>query len=329
MTLRRYLVLQFALTLGVVVMPAGTAFSQQFPSRPVTLVAPFAAGGPLDTVARIVAEGMRESLRQTVVVENVGGAGGSIGVGRVARAAPDGYTLSYSGWATHVVNGAAYALSYDLRKDFEPVALTVNLPWLIVAKNGMAASDLKGLIAWLKANPGKASAGTSGLGSPAHVFGVFFQNTTETRFQLVPYRGNGPAMQDLLAGQIDLMFDSPTNSLPHIRAGTVKVFAVMAKSRLTAAPDIPTVDEAGLSGFYMPVWQAIYAPSGTPKEAIAKLNAAVVNALANATVRSRLAELGQEIFPREQQTPEALGAYHKAEIEKWWPIIKAAGIKAE
>jgi tripartite-type tricarboxylate transporter receptor subunit TctC len=313
----------------VSVVAVSTASAQVFPSRAVTIIVPFAAGGPTDVIARTLAEPMRASLGQPVVVENVTGANGNIGVGRVARAAPDGQTIGIGHWSTHVVNGAVYPLPYDLLKDFEPISLISTNAYLIVAKNAVPASDLKSFIAWLKANPDKASEGTAGAGSPQHVSGVFFQKATGTRFQFVPYRGAAPAMQDLLAGHIDMIIDDPTNSLPQVRAGRIKAFAVTAKARLAAAPDIPTVDEAGLPGFYFSRWHALWAPKGTPKEAIAKLNAAVVTALADPAVRARLADLGQDIYPREQQTPEALATLHRAEIEKWWPIIRAAGIKME
>ena len=305
------------------------AWAQAYPSRPITMIVPFPAGGPTDTIGRIVAEGMRVSLRQPIIIENVTGAGGTIGVGRVARAVPDGYTLSVGFLGTHVLNGAIYTLQYDVLKDFEPVALLASNPQLIVAKNATPAKNLNELIVWLKGNPGKASQGTAGVGSPAHVSGAYFQKETGTRFQFVPYRGAAPAMQDLVAGQIDLMFDQAVNSLPHVRGGKIKAYAVTANTRLASAPEIPTVDEAGLPGFYVSIWSGMWAPKGTPKDVVAKLNAAVVDALAHPTARQQLADLGQEVPQRDQQTPEALGVFQRAEIEKWWPIIKAAGIKAE
>jgi len=294
------------------------------------MIVPFPAGGPLDTIARIMVEGMRGWLGQPIIIENVSGAGGTLGVGRVARSAGDGYTLGAGFLGTHVINGAIYALQYDVLNDFEPVSrFAASSGWLIVAKNSMPATDLKGLIAWLKANSDKASQGTVGVGSPHHVAGLFFQKETGTRFQFVPYRGAAAAMQDLVAGQIDMMIDSPTTTLPQVRAGTIKGHAVTAESRLAVAPDIPTVDEAGLPGFYVSAWSALWAPKGTPKNVIAKLNAAAVNAFNDPGVRQRLADIGQEPPPPDQQTPEALRSFQKAEIEKWWPIIKAANIKAE
>jgi tripartite-type tricarboxylate transporter receptor subunit TctC len=307
----------------------GGATAQTYPSHPITMIVPFAAGGPMDVVARVVAEGMQASLGQIIVIENVVGAGGSIGAGRVARAAPDGLTISYGGWPTHVINGAAYTLSYDVLNDFEPVSLTASAPWLLVVKNDMPGDDLKGLIAWLKANPDKASAGHGGIGSASHVIGAMFRVATGTRFQLVPYRGNAPAMQDLIAGRIEMLFDSPATALPQVRAGRIKVYAVTTKRRLPSAPDIPTADEAGLPGFDVSSWHALWVPKGTPKEIVGKLNSAVVHALADSAVRQRLAGLGQDIPRPDQQTPEALDRLQRAEIEKWWPIVKASGIKQE
>ncbi|HLQ91707.1 MAG TPA: tripartite tricarboxylate transporter substrate-binding protein [Xanthobacteraceae bacterium] len=308
--------------------PVG-APAQTYPSRPVTIIVPFAAGGATDVIARLLAERMRGPLGQPVIIEGVTGAGGSIGVGRVARAAPDGHTVSIGHWGTHVANGALYALPYDVLNDFEPISLVASFPLLIVAKKAMPANDLKELLAWLNANPDKASQGIPGLGSAGHVGGILFQNVTGARFQQVPYRGLAPALQDLVAGQIDFAFGDPAIFLPQIRAGTIKAYAVMDKSRLAAAPGVPTVDEAGLPGSHITNWHGLWVPKGTPKHVTAKLNAAVVDALAEPAVRARLVELGQDIFPREQQTPQALHSHQKGEIEKWWPIIKAANIKGE
>jgi tripartite-type tricarboxylate transporter receptor subunit TctC len=305
------------------------ATAQDYPSRPITVVVPFPAGGPSDTLVRILGEQMRGSLGQPIVIENVAGASGSIGVGRVARAAPDGYTLILGSWVTHVVNGVVYALKYDVANDFEPISLIATNPLLIVAKKATPADKLSELIAWLKANPDKATQGTTGAGSALHVAGVFFQKETGARLPFVAYRGGALAMQDLVSGQIDMMIDVAANSLPQVQAGNIKAYAVTDKRRLAAAPTIPTVDEAGLPGLYVSIWFALWAPKGAPKDIVGKLNAAVAGALAEPAVRQRLADLGQEIAPREQQTPEALGAYHKAEIDRWWPIIKAANIKAE
>jgi len=313
--------------LGLVIAAAASA--QNYPARAVTLIVPFSAGGPTDTIGRIMAERMGRSLGQTVVVENTTGAGGSIGVGRVARAAPDGYALGIGHIGTHVINAAVYQLPFDVLKDLEPVAMIATNPQVIISKNAVPAKDLKELLAWVKSNQERVSIGTGGAGTPAHVSGVYFKNVTGTQAQIIHYRGAAPATQDLLSGQIDMMFDQAANSLPQVRAGRVKAYAVTSKTRLAAAPDIPTVDEAGLPGFYMAVWHGIWAPKATPKNVVGRLNSAITDALADPAVRQRLADLGQEIPPPEQQTPEALGAHHKAEIEKWWPLIKAAGIKAE
>ena len=305
------------------------ASAQVYPSRPITMVVPFAAGGPVDTVARILSEPMRATLGQSIIVENVTGAAGSIGVGRVARATPDGYTLSIGHWSTHVVNGAIYPLPYDLLRDLEPIVLLPSNPMIVVSKNAVPAKNLNEFVGWIKANEGKVSAGTAGAGSATHVAGVYFQNVTGTRFQFVPYRGTGPALQDLVAGQIDFIVDQASNSLQHVRDGKIRAYAVTAGARLPSAPDIPTVAEAGLPSLDISVWYGLWAPKGTPKEIIAKLNAAAVQALSEPAVRQRFAELGLDMPPRDRLTPEALAAYQKAEIEKWWPVIKGANIKTE
>ena len=319
------------LTAGALAWPAVSrgAFAQTYPSKPVTIVVPFAAGGPTDTIGRLLAERMRVSLGQTVIVESATGAGGTIGVGRAARAAPDGYTISLGQNGSHVVTGATYSnLPYDLLKDFEPLSLLCIAPFVIVAKKTVPASDLKGFIAWLKANPDR-TVGTAGQGSISHVCGLVFQNATGSRLQFVPYRGTAPAMQDLVAGQIDMMISDPVTSMPQVRAGNIKIYSVTANARLASAPDVPTVDEAGLPGYHVALWHGLWMPRGTPKPIMVKLNAAVVDALAEPAMRVKLAELGQEIYPRDRQTPEALGALQKAEIEKWWPIIKDGNIKVD
>lgn len=317
-----------AVLAGLLVSTLG-AGAETFPSRPITIIVPFAAGGPTDTIGRILAQHMTGTLGQAVVIENVTGAAGSIAVGRAARAAPDGYTISIGHVGTHVINGAIYKLPYDLVTDLAPVALVASNPQLIVGKKAIPADDLKGFIGWLKANPDKATEGHAGVGSPSQVAGVYFQNQTGTRFQYVPYRGSGPIMQDMMAGQIDFTFDQAANSLPQVRGGTIKAYAVTAKTRLAAAPEIPTVDEAGLPGFYISVWHGLWVPKGTPQEVVDRLDSAVKAALADDKVSARLKELGQDIPPPDQQTPQGLGAMQKAEIEKWWPLIKAADIKVE
>jgi len=302
------------------------AHAQGYPSRPITLVVPLAPGGSTDVIGRIMAEGMRASLGQPVIVENTAGAGGTIGVGRVARAMPDGYTMLIGQWGTNVASGAIYPLNFDLMKDFEPVALIATQPFLIVARKTMPANNLAELIAWLKANADKASQGNSGVGTPSHVAGILFQNTIGTKYQLVPYRSAGLSMNDLVGGQIDLLMDTPAVSMSQVRAGNIKAFAVTAKNRIAIAPEVPTTDEAGLPGFYFSFWHALWAPKGTPKDIVAKLNGAAVAALADPAIRQKLVDLAQEIFPREQLTPAALATFQQGEIDKWWPIIKAAGI---
>jgi tripartite-type tricarboxylate transporter receptor subunit TctC len=314
--------------LAMLVGVAGAA-AETFPSRPITMIVPFAAGGVTDIVARIVTERMRTALGQPVVVENVSGAGGTIGVTRLYRAAPDGYTLVVGQWTSHVGAGAMYQLPFDYLNDFEPIAMLSLAPLWIVGRKDLPAQDLRELIAWLKANPSKVSSGTTGLGSGIHMCLVYFQNMTGTKFPLAAYRGAAPLMQDLLAGQIDLSCPEAGQTLPQYRAGSIKAYAVLTQQRWFAAPDVPTIDEAGVPGLHFPFWHGMWAPKGTPPDTIAKLNAAVVDSLADPNVRERFKELGHDIAPREQQTPQALAAFHRAEIEKWWPIIKAANIKLE
>jgi tripartite-type tricarboxylate transporter receptor subunit TctC len=295
-------------------LAARFAQAQVYPSRPITIVVPFAAGGPTDTIARILAERMRAFFGQTVLVENVTGANGSIAVGRVARAAPDGYTLSIGQTSTHVLNGAAYSLQYHVLDDFEPISLLTDSPLLVVGKKSLPADNLKGLIDWLRANPNKATAGTPGNGSLGQTSCILFQNLTGTQFQFAAYRGSAPMVQDLVAGQVDLGITDLITTLPQVRTGNIKAYAVAGKARLGKAPEIPTAEEAGVSGLAVSFWHGLWAPRATPKEIIARLNEAVVDALSNANVRSRMTDLSQDLFPREQLTPEGLTAHQKAEI---------------
>ncbi len=315
-----------------IALAAGCAIAakaENFPSRYVTLVVPLATGGSTDTIARIIAEGMRSHLGQTVVVENSPGAGGSTGVIRVSRATPDGYTLQIGQWGTNVASGAVYNLPIDLLKDMEPVALIATQPSMIVGRKDLPASNLKELLAWLKANSGKISVGTSGPGSPSHVFGVFFQKAADAKFNFIPYRSAGLSQQDLVAGQVDMIIDTPSTSGANAKAGLIKPFVIAGKDRSPVVPDVPTVDEAGLPGLYFYFWHAIWAPKGTPKDVIAKLNSAIVKAIADPATHKRLADIGQEFFPASMASPEALGKFQKEEIEKWQPVIKAAGITAQ
>ena len=310
-----------------VVSCCGAASAQNFPARPVAIVVPFSAGGPTDTIARIMAERMTKSLGQTVVVENVTGAGGNIGVGRVVRAAPDGYMVSIGHIGPHVINGAMYQLEYDLLRDLVPVGMFVTNPQIVVSKNGLPSKDLNSLIEYARSKP--ISIATGGAGTPSHISGVYFQKLTGGAAQIVHYRGGAPASADVMAGHVDVFFDQAANALPQIRSSRVRAYAVTQSTRLSVAPDVPTVDEAGMPGYYMAVWHGLWVPRGTPSPVVARLNSAMVDAAADDRVRKRLMEIGQEILPKDKQTPEALGAHHKAEIEKWWPIIKSAGIKAD
>ena len=308
---------------------ATSAGAQIYPSRPITVVVPFPAGGPIDVLPRIIAEGMRTSLGQNVIVENVPGAGGSLGMGRVARSAPDGYTIASGGWGTHVVNPAIYSLSYDVVSDFEPVALLPGTSLLLGAKNGLPARDLPELVSWVKENQDKLSIGTAGIGTASHFAALLFQRLTDTRLQLVNYRGGPAALQDLLAGRIDLFFNQAALFFPHLREEKMRSYAVLSKTRLLQMPEIPTTDEAGMPGFHVSVWSGFWVPKGTPHDIVARINAAVSEAMASPGVQKRLADLAFEIPSHDRQTPQALGALQKSEIEKWWPIIRTANIKGE
>jgi tripartite-type tricarboxylate transporter receptor subunit TctC len=303
-----------------------SAQAQTYPSRSITIIVPFPPGGSTDVIARVMAERMRPVLGQPVIIENVGGAGGSIAVGRVARAAPDGYTIDIGQWDTHV-GSIIYRLNYDLQKDFDPIGLISINPQLLVGKKALPADDLRGLIAWMKANPGKAT--FVNQNAAAQVTGILLQQSTGTQVQFIPYRGAGPAMQDLVAGQVDLLVVQAAVALPQVRAGTIKAIANLSPRRSPTLPDIPTSDEGGVPGLYMSGWFGFFGPKGMPKDVTAKLNDAMVQALADPAVRARFADLGLDVAAREQQTPEGLAAFHKAEIEKWWPIIKDANVKAE
>jgi tripartite-type tricarboxylate transporter receptor subunit TctC len=318
------------LVLAIAGFPPAVAQAQSYPSRPITLVVPFAAGGPTDTLARIMAERMAFALGQRLVVENVAGGGTTTGVTRVARAAPDGYTLLVGNWTSQVGAPAIYPVQFDILKDFDPVSLLPIARLMIVARNEVPASDLKGLIGWLKANPDKASAGTTGAGSGLHLCGIYLQNQTGARFAFVPYRGAAPALQDLMGGQIDFLCGvEAASALPFVRSARIKAIAVMGETPWPAAPDIPTMAEAGLPGLSISFWNGLWLPKGAPHDVVAKLDAAVVEALADPATRQRFIDQGQEIPGGDLQTPEGLGRYHRADIDRWWPIIKAAGIKAE
>jgi tripartite-type tricarboxylate transporter receptor subunit TctC len=307
----------------------GHARADNFPSHPITMVVPFSAGGPTDAMARILAERMRVTLGQTILIENVTGAGGSLGVGRVVRAAPDGYTISIGHLGTHVANGAVYKLAYDLVTDLEPVVMLPSNPMVIVSKNTIPAKTLPELLAWLKAKPTPPTAGTAGAGSGSHIAGLYFENATGIKLQFVPYRGTAPALTDLVAGQIDIIIDQTSNSISQIRAGTIRAYAVTDDKRVGSAPEIPSTDEAGLKGFHMTLWSGLWLPKDTPKDIVAKLNAATVEAMNDPVVRDKFEKLGLEMPRKDQLSPEALGAWQKSEIAKWWPMIKAADVKVE
>jgi tripartite-type tricarboxylate transporter receptor subunit TctC len=308
---------------------SGVARAENYPSHPITVIVPFSAGGPSDAMMRILGERMKTALGQAVLVENVTGAGGSIGVSRAVRSPPDGYTLSFGHLGTHVANGAIYKLGYDLVADLEPVVRLPSNPMVIVSKNAVPAKSLGELLAWLKSRPAPAAAGTAGAGSGTHIAGLYFEKVTGIKLQYVPYRGTQPAMNDLVAGQIDLIVDQTSNSINQVRAGTIRAYAITDGKRVDSAPDIPTTDEAGLPGFHMTLWSGLWVPRGTPKEVVAKLNGAAVEALKDPAVRKQFENLGLQMPPDDQLTPDALGAWQRSEIAKWWPMIKAADVKVE
>jgi tripartite-type tricarboxylate transporter receptor subunit TctC len=308
---------------------AGTAVAENYPSHPITIIVPFAAGGPSDAMARILAERMKVTLGEAVLIENVTGAGGSIGVGRAVRSPPDGYSVSFGHLGTHVANGAVYKLGYDLVADLEPVVLLPSNPMIIVSKNDVPAKSLKELLEWLKVRPSPPTAGTAGAGSGSHIAGLYFENVAGIKLQYVPYRGTAPAMNDLVAGQIDIIVDQTSNSIAQVRAGTIRAYAVTDAKRLASAPDIPTTDEAGLPGFHMTLWSGLWVPKDTPKDIVTRLNAAAVAALNDPAVRKQLENLGLQMPPKDQLSPQALGSWQKAEIAKWWPMIKAANVKVD
>jgi tripartite-type tricarboxylate transporter receptor subunit TctC len=307
----------------------GSAHADKFPSHPITIIVPFSAGGPSDAMMRIMAERMKVTLGEPLLIENVTGAGGSLGVGRTVRSSPDGYTIGFGHLGTNVANGVIYKLGYDLVTDLEPVVLLPSNPMVIVSKNAVPAKSLGEFLAWLKARPAPATAGTAGAGSGSHIGALYFESVTGIKLQYVPYRGTGPAMTDLVAGQIDLIVDQTSNSISQIRAGTIRAYAVTDSKRVESAPDIPTTDEAGLSGFHMTLWSGLWVPKDTPKDIVAKLNGAAVDALNDPVVRKQLENLGLQMPSADKLAPEALGSWQKAEIAKWWPMLKAANVKVE
>jgi tripartite-type tricarboxylate transporter receptor subunit TctC len=324
-----YLMRKIILAVLAVLAFTGAALTEKYPSHPITVIVPFSAGGPSDAMMRILAERMKQMLGETVLIENVTGAGGSIGVGRAVRSPPDGYTIGFGHLGTNVANGAIYKLGYDLVSDLEPVVLLPSNPMVIVSKNAVPAKSLTELLAWLKSRPTPPTAGTAGAGSGSHIAGLYFEKASGIKLQYVPYRGTAPALTDLVAGQIDIIVDQLSNSISQVRAGAIRAYGVTADNRVDSAPDIPTTDEAGLPGFHMTLWSGLWVPKGTPKEIVARLNAAAVDALNDPVARKQLESLGLQMPPQDQLAPKALGDWQKAEIAKWWPIIKAADVKVD
>jgi tripartite-type tricarboxylate transporter receptor subunit TctC len=322
--MRKLLIATLVTIAGIV-----AANAQSYSTRPVTAIVPASAGGPTDTIGRIVMQRAQQLLGQSIIIENVGGASGTIGTGRLARAEPDGYTIGIGGPNHYVVNASVYTLPYDTLNDFEPISMLSNGPMIIMSRKSLPANNLTELVAWLKAQGDNVTFGTGGLASPPHISGLSLQTVTGTKFQFVPFRGSAPALQQVMGGQLDMIIDQASSALSIVKGGNVRAYAVTAKQRLASAPDVPTVDEAGLPGFYISIWQGVWAPKGTPKEIIAKLNKAIAGALADPAVQKRLADVGQELPSPEQMTPEGFGVFHKAQMDKWTPIIKAAGIKPE
>ena len=318
----------FAAFIALLITSSSASSADSYPSRPIILVVPLGVGGSTDVIGRLIAQGMSKELHQSVVVENTSGAGGTIGVSRVVRATPDGYTMLIGQWGTNVATGAIYHLNFDLLKDLEPVGLIATQPFLIVSRESLPANNLKELIAWIKAHPDTATEGNSGIGSPSHVSGILFQKAINSPIQMIPYRGAGESTQAIVSGQIDVLLNTPAVSMEQLKAKQVKVFAVTAKHRIATAPDIPTTDEAGLPGFYFTFWHALWVPKGTPKEVLTTLNNALRATLADPDTKAKLAALSQDIFPPEEQSPQALATFQAEEIRKWWPVIKEAGITA-
>ena len=319
--MRRCMKSLFSIAFAFLVTSIFGAAAQTYPSRPVTFVVALPAGGAVDALMRVLADHMKGTLDQPVIIENIGGAGGTIAIARIVRSAPDGYTIGMGTLGQYVISGAVYTLPFDMLADLTPVALLPNVPYWMTARKTLPANSLKELVDWLKANPDKGTASSTGTASIARFCGMAFEGATGTKLQYVPYRGGAPALNDLVAGQIDLNCDLAANSLAQYRAGNIKAFAVMTKTRWSAAPQVPSVDEAGFPGLYFSTWHGFWAPKNTPADVVAKINAAANAAMADPVIRQRIADLGMDLPPADARTPAAFAAFHKAEIEKWYPIV--------